>query len=71
MSNTEKAARTSQTDDTDALNADYLTTLERVKKQYERYVEVTSLFELPTQRQPEETAEKPPSPEHPLTINRI
>ena len=48
---------------------DYLETLERVKKQYQQYVEVSRLYELPLQKAEEETQYQPPSPENPLTMN--
>ena len=50
--------------------ADYLKTLEEVKRQYEQYVEVSRLYELPTQR--DETVQYlPPSTERPLTTNTV
>ena len=48
---------------------DYLKTLEEVKKQYQQYVEVSSLYKLPTQNEEEATKYQPPTPEHPLTTN--
>ena len=59
---TEKSRKTS---------ADYLETLEEVKKQYQQYVEVSGLYELPIQKEEEVIQYQPPSPEHPLTTNRI
>ena len=50
---------------------DYLTTLDEVKRQYEQYVEVSELYELPIQKPKEETRYQPPSLEHPLTTNSI
>ena len=47
----------------------YLETLEEVKKQYQQYVEVSKLYELPTLKKEEETQYQPPSHEHPLTTN--
>ncbi len=47
----------------------YLKMLEEVKEQYQQYVEVSKLYELPVQRQDEIVQYQPPSPEHPLTIN--
>ena len=41
---TEKSRKTS---------ADYLETLEEVKKQYQQYVEVSGLYELPIQKEEE------------------
>ena len=59
---TEKGRKTSD---------DYLETLEEVKKQYQQYVEVSKLYELPKQKEDEIIQYQPPSPEHPLTTNRI
>ena len=59
---TEKSRKTSD---------DYLETLEEVKKQYQQYVEVSKLYELPKQKEDEIIQYQPPSPEHPLTTNRI
>ena len=52
-------------------SVDYLDTLEQVKKQYEQYVEVSELYELPIQKEEENIQYQPPSPEHPLNTNRI
>lgn len=49
----------------------YLKTLEEVKKQYQQYVEVSGLYKLPIQKEEQTTQYQPPSPEHPLTTNRI
>ncbi len=50
---------------------DYLKTLEEVKKQYRQYVEVSGLYNLPIQKEEQTIKYRPPSPEHPLTTNRI
>ena len=50
---------------------DYLKTLEEVKKQYWQYVEVSGLYKLPIQKEKQTVQYQPPSPEHPLTTNRI
>lgn len=50
---------------------DYLKTLEAVKKQYRQYVEVSELYKLPIQKEEETIQYYPPSPERPLTTNRI
>jgi len=50
---------------------DYLKTLEKVKKQYQQYVEVSELYTLPVQREQESIQYKPPSLEYPLTTNTI
>ncbi len=47
----------------------YLETLEKVKKQYEQYVEVSKLYDLPTEKQQEPTQYQPASPDNPLTSN--
>ena len=52
-------------------SGDYLETLEQVKKQYQQYVEVSGLYELPTQKDEEVIKYQPPSQEHPLTTNRF
>ena len=56
---------------TDKVSGDYLRTLERVKKQYEQYVEVSELYKLPVQKEEETIQYQSPSPEHPLTTNTI
>ena len=50
---------------------DYLKTLEEVKEQYQQYVEVSELYTLPIQKGEDPVQYEPPSPEHPLTTNRI
>ena len=57
--------------DTDKVSDDYLKTLERVKEQYEQYVEVSELYKLPVQKEEETIHYQSPSPEHPLTTNTI
>ena len=56
---------------TDAITEDYLKTLEKVKKQYQQYVEVSELYTLPIQKEEETVQYQPASPEHPLTSNMI
>lgn len=53
------------------LSDDYLETLEEVKKQYRQYVEVSELYKLPIHKEEQTVQYQPPSPEHPLTTNRI
>ena len=62
--------------ETEAVLDDYLKTLEKVKKQYQQYVEISELYKLPTclptqarqvQKEDEPVQYQPPSPEHPLT----
>ena len=50
---------------------DYLKTLEVVKKQYLHYLEVSEICKLPLHEEKELVRYQPPSPEHPLTTNRI
>ena len=50
---------------------DYLRTLEKVKKQYQQYVEVSELYTLPIHKEEETIRYRPPSPENPLTTNEI
>ena len=57
--------------ETENVSDDYLKTLEKVKKQYEQYVEVSELYKLPIQNEEEAIQYHPPSPEHPLTSNTI
>lgn len=48
---------------------DYLETLEEIKKQYQEYIEVSKIYELPVSREEEPARYQSPSPEHPLTTN--
>ena len=57
--------------ETEAVLDDYLKTLEEVKKQYQEYVEVSKLYELPIQKEEEPVQYQPPSLEYPLTTNTI
>ncbi len=50
---------------------DYLETLEEVKKQYQQYVEVSKLYDLPTKREDRPVQYDAPSPERPLTTNTV
>ena len=47
----------------------YLETLEKVKEQYQQYLEVSKIYELPTFEEEKPTEYEPPSQEHPLTTN--
>ncbi len=58
-------------DKREVVSADYLKTLEKVKKQYQQYVEVSKLYELPTNIAENPVRYQPPSPENPLTTNAI
>ena len=52
------------------MNNDYLETLEKAKKQYQEYVEVSGLYNLPTSKREEKSMEiSPPSYDNPLTTN--
>ena len=56
----------------DRVSNDYLETLEKVKQQYQQYVEVSRLYELPTgpgRREAAETAAAEPG--NPLTTDRL
>ena len=55
----------------DTVSESYLKTLEEVKRQYQQYVEVSELYELPTQKDEDTIQYQPPSPEHPLTTNAV
>ena len=57
--------------ETEKVSDDYLKTMEEVKKQYRQYVEVSELYKLPIQKEEQTIQYQPPSPEHPLTTNRI
>ena len=54
-----------------ATDEDYLTTLENVKKQYQQYLEIADLYDLPYQREREARTYQPPSPDRPLTTNTV
>ncbi|MCY3986035.1 MAG: hypothetical protein OXF23_03210 [Candidatus Dadabacteria bacterium] len=49
----------------------YLETLEKVKEQYQQYLEVSKIYELPTFEEERPTEYEPPSQEHPLTTNTL
>ena len=53
----------------DKKKEDYLQTLEKVKKQYQQYVEVSKIYELPVLKQNLTPKPQPPSPKNPLTTN--
>ena len=55
----------------DRVSESYLKTLEEVKRQYQQYVEVSELYNLPIQNEEETIQYQPPSPDHPLTTNSI
>lgn len=57
--------------DKSKVSDDYLETLEKVKKQYQEYVEISKIYELPILKEEETVNYQPPSPEHPLTTNTL
>ena len=57
--------------ETKRVSVDYLKTLEEVQNQYQQYVEVSELYKLPIHKKEEPVLYQLPSPEHPLTTNRI
>ena len=57
--------------DCEKLSADWLEALERVKREYRRYVEVAELYKLPRVREIIVFRYRPPSLEHPLTTNKL
>lgn len=54
-----------------SVSEDYLRTLERVKEQYQQYVEVSELYKLPIRKEETTVEYRPPSPENPLNSNRF
>ena len=55
---------------TQTTSEDYLNTLEKVKEQYQQYLEVSKLYELPTSEQEEPQIEhQAPTVDNPLTTN--
>ncbi len=53
------------------LSADWLKALEQAKREYRQYTEVAELYKLPRVRKIKVTRHRPPSLEHPLTINKL
>lgn len=51
------------------ISGDYLKTLEKAKEQYQQYVEVSGLYELPTSRTEQQVEYQPPTFDNPLTTN--
>lgn len=54
-----------------ATDENYTETLERVKKQYQQYLDIADLYNLPYQPEQETTSYQPPSPDRPLTTNTV
>ena len=48
----------------------YLKVLEEIKKQYQKYLEISELYKLLRSKEPEYIQYQPPSLEHPLTTNK-
>ncbi len=65
------AEETQKVDEQSTSNDDYLLILETVKKQYEEYVEVSDLYNLPYHQNEAQVSYRPPGREHPLTSNTI
>ena len=65
------AVETAKVDEQSTSNDDYLLILEAVKKQYEEYVEVSDLYNLPYHQNEAQISYQPPGREHPLTSNTI
>ena len=51
--------------------AEYLTEMEQAKAQYEQYLEINQICQLPTFQSLPEPQYAPPSIENPLTTNQI
>ncbi len=48
---------------------DWLRLLEKAQSQYQRYLEISGLYELPTVKEEKPVTHTPPSIENPLTTN--
>ena len=57
--------------DAEVVVDDYLKTLEKVKKQYQQYMEVSELYKLSTPADDSPVQFRPPSPDNPLTTNTV
>ena len=53
------------------ISEDYLKTLEKVKEQYQQYVEVGGLYELPTSNTEQQVEYHPLTFDNPLTTNKF
>ena len=53
------------------ISGDYLETLEKVKEQYQQYIEVSRLYELPTSKTEQQVEYQPPTFDNPLTTNKF
>ena len=53
------------------ISEDYLKTLEKVKEQYQQYIEVSGLYELPTSKTEQQVEYQPPTFDNPLTTNKF
>ena len=50
---------------------DWQETLEKAKEQYQQYLDVSGLYELPSVQKDPEIIYQSPTPEYPLTDNKI
>jgi len=53
------------------ISEDYLETLEKVKEQYQQYIEVSGLYELPTSNTEQQVEYQPPTFDNPLTTHKF
>ena len=51
------------------ISEDYMKTLEKAKEQYQQYVEVSGLYELPTSNTEQQVEYQPPTFDNPLTTH--
>ena len=71
MDNTSQTEFDGTEDTSDGTHDPYLSTLEQVKTQYEQYVEVSRLYNLPHDRVRQETRYQEPGRDNPLTTNAV
>lgn len=57
--------------DCEELSADWLQALERAKREYQQYAEVSKLYKLPRVRKIKVIRYRSPSLEDPLTISKL
>ena len=53
------------------ISEDYLETLEKAKEQYQQYVEVSRLYELPTSNTEQQVKYQHPTFDNPSTTNKF
>ena len=56
---------------TSKTTSNYLAEMESAKKQYEQYIEISQIYQLPIFQSVQEPQYAPPSIENPLTTNQI